>query len=82
MSGNSRASRYFGEVLSLEPNHVQARYLQGICAFMTDDFQAAVDSLRPLYAQEANDLEYLYMLGISNGMLKRRRNPNRYLLNW
>jgi tetratricopeptide (TPR) repeat protein len=65
------ASRYFGEVLSLEPNHVQARYLQGICGFMTDDFQAAVDSLQPLYAQEATDLEYLFMLGISDGMLKR-----------
>ena len=65
------ASRYFGEVLSLEPNHVQARYLQGICGFMTDDFQAAVDSLQPLYAQEASDLEYLFMLGISDGMLKR-----------
>src|SRR5882757_1156098 len=65
------ASRYFGEVLSLDPNHVQARYLQGICSFMTDDFQAAVDSLQPLFAEEANDLEYLFMLGISDGMLKR-----------
>ncbi len=72
VSGSLRlASRYFGEVLSLEPNHVQARYLQGICGFMTDDFQAAVDSLQPLYAQEASDLEYLFMLGISDGMLKR-----------
>ena len=66
-----QASRYFGEVLSLDPDHLQARYLQGICGFMTDDFQAAVDSLRPLFAQETNDLEYLFMLGISYGMLKR-----------
>jgi tetratricopeptide (TPR) repeat protein len=65
------AAPYFGEVLSLDPNHVQARYLQGICAFMTDNFQAAVDSLQPLFAQESNDLEYLFMLGISDGMLKR-----------
>jgi tetratricopeptide (TPR) repeat protein len=66
-----QASRYFGEVLSLDPDHLQARYLQGICGFMTDDFQAAVDSLRPLFPQETNDLEYLFMLGISYGMLKR-----------
>jgi tetratricopeptide (TPR) repeat protein len=66
-----QASRYFGEVLSLDPNHLQARYLQGICGFMTDDFQATVDSLQPLFAQQANDLEYLFMLGISYGMLKR-----------
>ena len=66
-----QASRYFGEVLSLDPDHLQARYLQGICGFMTDDFQAAVDSLHPLFAQETNDLEYLFMLGISYGMLKR-----------
>jgi tetratricopeptide (TPR) repeat protein len=65
------ASRYFGEVLSLNPDHPQARYLQGICGFMTDDFQATVDSLQPLFTQEANDLEYLFMLGISYGMLKK-----------
>lgn len=65
------ASRYFGEALSLQPDHLQARYLQGICSFMTDDFQGAADSLQPLYAQEATDLEYLFMLGISDGMLKR-----------
>src|SRR5271165_3684093 len=65
------ASHYFGEVLSLDPDHLQARYLQGICGFMTDDFQATVISLRPLFAQESNDLEYLFMLGISYGMLKK-----------
>lgn len=66
-----QASRYFSEVLLLDPDHLQARYLEGICAFMADDFQAAVDSLGPLFTQEANDLEYLFMLGISYGMLKR-----------
>ena len=66
-----QASRYFREVLLLAPDHLQARYLEGICAFMTDDFQAAVDSLGPLFSEERNDLEYLFMLGISYGMLKQ-----------
>ncbi len=64
-----QAARYFGEVLAMSPDHVQARYLQGICGFMTDNFQVAVDSFQPIYERESNDLEYLFMLGVSLGML-------------
>ena len=65
------ASGYFGQVLSLAPDHVQARYLEGMCAFMMDDFQGTADALQSLFEQEKNNLDYLYLLGISYGMLKR-----------
>jgi tetratricopeptide (TPR) repeat protein len=65
------ASDYFGQVLSLAPDHEQARYLKGLCDFMMDNFQAAADGLQPLYPRQQQNLEYLYMLGISYGMLKK-----------
>jgi len=71
------ASRSFAEVISLDPNDLQAQYLKGMCDFMTDDFQAAVDSLQPIFDQEQTDLEYLFMLGISYGMLKRDEDSQR-----
>jgi tetratricopeptide (TPR) repeat protein len=71
------ASKSFGEVVAMEPNHVQARYLKGLCDFMTDDFQGTVNSLQPIMEQEKDDLEYLFMLGISYGMLKRNEDAER-----
>ena len=44
---------------------------------MTDDFQSAVDALQPIMEKEQSDLEYLFMLGISYGMLKRDQESRR-----
>jgi tetratricopeptide (TPR) repeat protein len=66
-----KAAPYFGHMISADPGNVQARYLKGISDFMTDDFAAAVDALAPIMDQERDDLEYLFMLGTSYGMLKR-----------
>jgi tetratricopeptide (TPR) repeat protein len=66
-----RAAPYFGHVISADPGNLQAHYLKGISDFMTDDFAAAVDALAPILDQEHDDLEYLFMLGTSYGMLKR-----------
>src|SRR5271169_6618446 len=71
------ASGSFAEVISMDSNHVQAQYLKGFCDFMTDDFESAVDSLQPIMDQEQSDLEYLFMLGISYGMLKRDEDSER-----
>ena len=38
---------------------------------MVDDFAAAIAAFEPLQADEQNDLEYLFMLGTSYGMVKR-----------
>jgi tetratricopeptide (TPR) repeat protein len=65
------AATYFGEVLASDPSNRQARYLKGICNFMMDDFAAAIAAFEPLQAVEQNDLEYLFMLGTSYGMVKR-----------
>ncbi len=71
------ASASLGEALSLDSGNVQARYLKGTCDFMTDDFQSAVDALQPIMEKEQSDLEYLFMLGISYGMLKRDQESRR-----
>jgi tetratricopeptide (TPR) repeat protein len=66
-----KSSGYFGEVLSMDGENVQARYLKGVCGFMMDDYAAAVRDFEPLAAREQNDLEFLFMLGLSYGMLQR-----------
>jgi tetratricopeptide (TPR) repeat protein len=66
-----KAAPHFKEVISADPGNTQARYLKGMSDFMTDDFAAAVDALAPIVDRERDDLEYLFMLGISYGMLKR-----------
>jgi tetratricopeptide (TPR) repeat protein len=66
-----KAAPYFGHVISADPGNLQACYLKGISDFMTDDFAAAVDALAPIMDREHDDLEYLFMLGTSYGMLKR-----------
>src|SRR5207245_6355668 len=65
------AASNFGDVISSDPNNLQARYLKGICDFMMDDFHAAIAAFEPIQIAEQDDLEYLFMLGTSYGMLKR-----------
>ena len=66
-----KASSYFGEVLSTNGENTQARYLRGVCSFMMDDYKGAVSDFEPLGSREEDDLEYLFMLGLSYGMLHR-----------
>jgi tetratricopeptide (TPR) repeat protein len=72
-----KAGPYFAQVISADPGNVQAHYLKGTCDFMTDDFASAVDSLAPIMDREHDDLEYLFMLGISYGILKRAEDSQR-----
>jgi tetratricopeptide (TPR) repeat protein len=44
---------------------------------MMDEFDAAVGELSPLQDREQEDLEYLFMLGISYGKLKRTDDARR-----
>src|ERR1035438_4251112 len=62
---------YFAAVVSADPGNLQAHYLKGVCHFMMDEFDAAVTELAPLQDREQDDLEHLFMLGVSYGKLKR-----------
>src|SRR5689334_14534315 len=65
------AGAYFGDVLASDPKSVQARYLKGVCHFMWDEFAQAVAAFEPLLPYEQDDLDFLFMLGTSYGMLHR-----------
>jgi len=71
------AATYFGEALVLDPGNAQAHYLKGICDFMLDSFPAAIADFEAIQADEQNDLEYLFMLGTSYGMVKRKEDSLR-----
>jgi tetratricopeptide (TPR) repeat protein len=44
---------------------------------MMDEFEATVSALVPIESREQNDLEYLFMLGVSYGKLKRASDTHR-----
>lgn len=62
---------YFAAVVAVDTANLQAQYLEGECHFMMDEFAAAASELAPLRDRERGDLEYLFMLGVSYGKLKR-----------
>ena len=72
-----QAAPYFAAVVAVDPSSVQARYLEGTCRFMMDQFDAAVAAFQPIADREQTDLEFLYMLGISYGKLKRPADSQR-----
>jgi len=43
----------------------QARYLLGLCYFFTERYADAAETLRPLWPQESENLNYLYVLSIA-----------------
>lgn len=49
------------------PHSIQARYLLGLCYFFTNDYQHAVQMLEPLWQDQVNNLNYLYVLSIAAG---------------
>jgi tetratricopeptide (TPR) repeat protein len=61
----------FASVVRDAPNSEQARYLLGLCDFFTERYADAADALEPLWDREANNLSYLYVLGIAAGEAKR-----------
>jgi tetratricopeptide (TPR) repeat protein len=71
------AAPYFGDVLASEPANLQAHYLKGLCHFMMDDLPAAIASFEPIQDREQDDLEFLFMLGTSYGMVKRTDDSRR-----
>ena len=54
------------------PDSLQARYLLGQCYFFTDRYVEAADTLEPLWPRQSNDLNYLYVLGISADKAERK----------
>jgi tetratricopeptide (TPR) repeat protein len=66
-----QAVSFFASVLAADSGNAQARYLKGVCHFMMDDFENAVGELAVLRDSGQQDLEYLFMLGVSYGKLKR-----------
>ena len=67
----------FSAALQRSPESLQARYLLGLCYFFTNKYEEATDTLTPLWAKEAANLNYLYVLSIaasksSNSVLQKR----------
>jgi tetratricopeptide (TPR) repeat protein len=50
-----------------ESNSFQARYLLGLCYFLTEHYAEATTTLEPLWSQASDQLNYLYALGIAAG---------------
>ena len=52
----------FESVVRDQPDAVQPRYLLGLCYFFNQRWTDAVATLEPLWAQQSNQLPYLYVL--------------------
>lgn len=61
----------FQTALRLDAASDQARYLLGLCYFLTERYAEAVSQLDPLWDKQADNMQYLYALGISAGELHR-----------
>lgn len=66
-----RAIPYFEAVVKVYPENVQARYLEGLSEFMVNEYGPTIQSLKPIWNEKKNDLDYLFVLGISYGKLKQ-----------
>ncbi|MGH9406165.1 MAG: tetratricopeptide repeat protein [Terriglobia bacterium] len=66
-----RAIPHLANVVKAYPDNVQARYLEGLSQFMLNEYGPTVQSLDPIWSEEKNDLDYLFVLGICYGKLKR-----------
>ena len=61
----------FVSVAQSDQTSAQARYLLGLCYFFTKDYANAASTLQPLESVEWNDLNFLYVLGISAWQAKQ-----------
>ena len=57
----------FETVVRDQPDSGQGRYLLGLCYFFMERWADAAKMLEPLWPQESNHLNYLYVLGIAAG---------------
>jgi tetratricopeptide (TPR) repeat protein len=57
----------FESVVRDQPDSLQGRYLLGLCYFFNERWADATKVLAPLWTQESNQLNYLYVLGIAAG---------------
>jgi len=73
----SNAIPEFDPVLQFTAGHFQARYLLGMSYFMNDDYEHAVQTLQPLQDLEKADLDFLFVMGICYGKLKREADSAR-----
>jgi tetratricopeptide (TPR) repeat protein len=55
----------FESVARDQPNAVQPRYLLGLCYFFSERWADAANTLEPLWPQELQQLNYLYVLSIA-----------------
>ena len=69
----------FESVIKDEPDSLQARYLLGQCYFFTQRWVEAVDMLEPLWPQQSDQMNYLYVLGIAADKAERNELGNRAL---
>jgi len=61
----------FESVLRSAPDSFQARYLLGLSYFFTENYADAASTLEPLWPQQSDQLNYLYVLGIAANKAKR-----------
>jgi tetratricopeptide (TPR) repeat protein len=57
----------FASVVKDAPDSFQARYLLGLRYFLTEHYSEAATTLEPLWWRAADQLNYLYALGIAAG---------------
>ncbi|HEX5411173.1 MAG TPA: tetratricopeptide repeat protein [Terriglobia bacterium] len=67
-----QAIPHFKRVLIANPRNGQARYLEGLCYFALRDYKNAAETLAPLSAQEKDNLDFLFVEGISYGKLNQK----------
>jgi len=72
-----QAIPHFDRVLRSDPTDEQARYLKGMCHFVIDDYESTVRTLEPLWTREQNNLDFLFVLGIAYGKLKRTQDSEK-----
>jgi tetratricopeptide (TPR) repeat protein len=62
-----RAIAPFASVLRDQPQSTQARYLLGLCYFFTERYEDAIQTLRPMWAEQSRNLNYLYVMSMAAG---------------
>ncbi len=71
----AKAVPYLEQAVGAEPatasSGIEARFLLGMSRFMMDDYTAAAQALEPIFQVERDNLDYLGVLGICYGRLRR-----------
>lgn len=62
---------HFQRALELGADPARTRYLLGFMQYLSDDFEAAAQTLEPIYPQFSSRIEYLFILGSCYGKTGR-----------